>query len=161
MADAIVIKGVAARRLKEEAEKLDLSLDEYLLDLLTQNLDPRNRAKEYAEASEELLAEAGKELKKGNTRQAAEKIWGAAALAVKAYALWKDSRRLTSHKELWEYKRKLEKELGEWVYDAWMAANGMHTCFYEDWCTKEDVEEALIRVRKLVEEIKQRVLQTS
>ncbi|RLE84571.1 MAG: hypothetical protein DRJ39_02900, partial [Thermoprotei archaeon] len=81
MADVIVIKGVAARRLKEEAERLDLSLDEYLLNLLTQNLDPRDRAKEYVEASEELLTEARKELEKGNVRQATEKVWGSAALA--------------------------------------------------------------------------------
>ncbi|RLE94591.1 MAG: hypothetical protein DRJ55_02725 [Thermoprotei archaeon] len=161
MADTIVIKGVSARRLKEEAERLNLRLDEYLLNLLTQNLDPRDRAKEYVEASEELLTEARKKLEKGNVRQATEKVWGSAALAVKAYASWKDGKRLTSHKELWEYKRKLEEELGEWVYDAWMAANGMHTCFYEDWCTEKDVEEALTRVKKLVEEIKQRVLQTS
>ena len=113
MADAIIIKGVAARKLKEEAKKLDLGLDEYLLDLLTQNLDPRDRSKKYVEASEELLAEARKELEKGNVRQAAEKVWGSAALAVKAYASWKDSKRLTSHKELWEYRRKLEEELGE------------------------------------------------
>jgi len=161
MADTIVIKGVSARRLKEEAERLNLRLDEYLLNLLTQNLDPRDRAKEYIEASEELLTEARKKLEKGNVRQATEKVWGSAALAVKAYASWKDGKRLTSHKELWEYKRKLEEELGEWVYDAWMAANGMHKCFYEDWCTEKDVEEALTRVKKLVEEIKQRVLQTS
>ena len=161
MADAIIIKGVAARRLKEEAERLNLRLDEYLLNLLTQNLDPRDRAKEYVEASEELLTEARKKLEKGNVRQATEKVWGSAALAVKAYASWKDGKRLTSHKELWKYKRKLEEELGDWVYDAWMAANGMHTCFYEDWCTEKDVEEALTRVKKLVEEIKQRVLQTS
>ena len=161
MADTIVIKGVSARRLKEEAERLNLRLDEYLLNLLTQNLDPRDRAKEYIEASEELLAEARKELEKGNVRQATEKVWGSAALAVKAYVSWKDGKRLTSHKELWKYKRKLEEELGDWVYDAWMAANGMHTCFYEDWCTEKDVEEALTRVKKLVEEIKQRVLQTS
>jgi len=161
MADTIVIKGVSARRLKEEAERLNLRLDEYLLNLLTQNLDPRDRAKEYIEASEELLTEARKKLEKGNVRQATEKVWGSAALAVKAYASWKDGKRLTSHKELWKYKRKLEEELGDWVYDAWMAANGMHTCFYEDWCTEKDVEEALTRVKKLVEEIKQRVLQTS
>jgi len=161
MADAIIIKGVAARKLKEEAKKLDLGLDEYLLDLLTQNLDPRDRSKKYVEASEELLAEARKELEKGNIRQAAEKVWGSAALAVKAYASWKDGKQLTSHKELWEYRRKLEEELGEWGYDAWMAVNGMHTCFYEDWCTKEDVKEALTRVKKLVEEIKQKILQTS
>ena len=160
MADVVVIKGAAAKRLKKEAQRLDISPDEYLLDLLTQNLDPADRAKEYLDAAEELLAEARKELGRGDLRQAAEKVWGAAALAVKAYAAWREGRRLNSHSELWEYKRVLEGELGGWVYDAWMAANGMHTCFYEGWCTKEDVEEALARVEKLVKEIRENLRQS-
>jgi len=45
------------------------------------------------------------------------------------------------------------KIFGDWVYDSWMATNGMHTCFYEGWCTTEHVEEALKRVKRLVEEI--------
>jgi len=28
----------------------------------------------------------------------------------------------------------------------------MHICFYEGWCTAEDVEEALKRIEKLVKE---------
>ncbi|RLF01244.1 MAG: hypothetical protein DRJ64_10895 [Thermoprotei archaeon] len=157
MADAIVVKGVTARRLREEAGKLGLSLDEYLLELLTQNLDPRDRAKEYVNALYDLLAEAREELEKGNIRQAAEKTWGAAALAVKAYALWKDGKHLVSHKELWEYKSIIANELGSWVLDAWAHANSMHACFYEGWCTREDVEAALTRVGKLVEEVKQKI----
>lgn len=35
-------------------------------------------------------------------------------MAVKAYAEWREARRLASHRELWEYKRKMEKELGRW-----------------------------------------------
>ncbi len=151
MADVVVIKGAAAKRLKKEAQRLDISPDEYLLDLLTQNLDPADRAKEYLEAAEELLVEARKELGRGDLRQAAEKVWGAAALAVKAYAAWREGRRLSSHSELWEYKRVLEGELGGWVSDAWAQATAMHVCFYEGWCTSEDVEEALARVERLVQ----------
>jgi len=44
------------------------------------------------------------------------------------------------------------------VYDAWMAANGMHTCFYEGWCSREDVEKAIERVKKLVEIVKTKVM---
>ncbi|BES81522.1 hypothetical protein PABY_10890 [Pyrodictium abyssi] len=90
-------------------------------------------------------------------RQAAGKAWGAAALAVKAYAWWRGGKRLTSHRELWMYKRVLEKELGEWVSDAWAAGNEMHTCFYEGWCAEKDVEKALERIKRLVEEVKARV----
>ncbi len=94
-------------------------------------------------------------MKTGDVRQAAEKVWGAAALAVKAYAEAMEGRRLTSHRELWEYAKKLAENLGDWAYDAWMAAQGMHTCFYESWCTKWHVEEALRRIRRLVEAVKE------
>jgi len=158
MAD--VVGGVAARRLREEAERLGLSLDEFVLELVTRNLDPADRAREYVKASGELLAEARRELERGNVRQAAEKIWGAAALAVKAYALWREGKRLVSHRELWEYKSVVAGELGGWVLDAWAHANSMHMCFYEGWCTRGDVEEALARVGRLVEEAGRRILQS-
>jgi len=79
-------------------------------------------------------------------------VWSAAALAVKAYALWREGKRLSSHSELWGYKRKLEEELGGWVYETWAIAQSMHTCFYEGWCTKEDVGKALEPIEKLVGE---------
>jgi len=53
--------------------------------------------------------------------------------------------------------RKMVKELGLWVREVWMYANGMHTCLYEGWCDKEDVEEALKRVKKLVVEVESKV----
>ncbi len=114
--------------------------------MLSQGLDPKDRAVEYIEAAEELLREAREELGKGNIRQAAQKLWSAAALAVKAYAAWRDGKRLSSYRELWEYKRKLEEELGEWVHDAWMNATSMHVCFYEDWCAERDISMAYRRV---------------
>ncbi len=43
----------------------------------------------------------------------------------------RDGRRIVSHGELWEYRRRIQSELGEWVYDSWMISNAMHTCFYE------------------------------
>lgn len=156
MKEVIVVKGVVAKRLKEEVEKLDISLEEYLLDLMTREMDPRDRAREYIEASEKLLTEAKEELEKNNIRQAAEKVWGAAALTIKAYAFWKNGKRLVSHSELWEYKRKLEREMGSWVGDAWARAVEMHVCFYEKWCNKIDIENSLKAVEKLVREVKQK-----
>ena len=100
-------------RVKREAEKLGVSLEEFLIELLLQNLDPLERAREYALAAKEFLERAEKELEKGDARQAAEKVWGATALAIKAYAAWREGRRLTSHRELWEFRKVLEKELGE------------------------------------------------
>ncbi len=153
MAEALVIRGRLARRVREKAEKYGLSVDEYLVELLSQGLDPRDRALEYIEAAEDLLEEAREELGKGNVRQAAEKLWGAAAIAIKAYAYWREGKRLTSHGELWEYKRRLGDEFGEWVHDSWASATEMHVCFYEGWCTKKDIKNAYKRIEKLVREI--------
>ena len=153
MAETLVLRGRLARRVREEAERLGFSIDEYLVELLSQSLDPKDRALEYIEAAEDLLKEAREELGKGNVRQAAEKLWGGTALAVKAYAYWKEGKRLTRHSELWEYKRRLEEELGEWVSDAWFAGNTMHVCFYEGWCAEKDVENAYKRIEKLVKEV--------
>jgi len=155
--EALVLKGVVARRLREEAAKQGLGAEEYLLDLLTQDMDPKDRAREYLEASRELLSEAREELEKGNVRQAADKVWGAAALAIKAYALWRDGRRLASHGELWEYKSVVAEDLGRWVRVAFQQASSMHTCFYEGWCDKVDVEEALRAVERLVKAVAAKV----
>ena len=153
MAEALVIRGWLARRVREEAEKLGLTVDEYLVEVLTRALNPKDKALEYIEAAEGLIEEAVEELGKGNTRQAAEKLWGAAALAVKAYAYLKEGKRLTSHGELWEWKRRLEGELGEWVSDSWYAASAMHICFYEARCKESDVAAAKKRVERLVREV--------
>ncbi|NPA70626.1 MAG: hypothetical protein GXO26_07435 [Crenarchaeota archaeon] len=149
---------VIPRRLYEiirrEAEKQDLTVEEYILETMLTNSDPYKRALEYIKVAEELLEQAEKEIEKGESLQAAEKLWGATALAVKAYAAWREGRVIRSHRELWEYKNVLKKEIGDWVQDVWMHAHGLHTCFYENWCTDEDVKEALPRVKKLIEHIR-------
>ena len=140
MSLTIVLPRRIAEKLRQEAEKQGASPEELVIEAVLGNLDPPERAREYIEA--------------------AEKLWGAAALAVKAYASWRDGKRLSSHSELWMYKNRLKHELGEWVHDAWMSANGMHTCFYEGWCSEEDVRDSLKRIEKLVQEVKARITRT-
>ncbi len=146
-------------KLEHEARKSGLGVEEYILELILENIDPEERVQEYIEAAKDLLEQSREEIDKGNIRQAAEKIWGATALAIKAYAELVEGKKLTSHRELWEFKNRVEKDFGEWVYDAWMSANGMHTCFYEGWCGKEDAKKALKKVSRLVDEIGRRILQ--
>lgn len=136
--------------LRKKAEQAGISLEEYIVELALEGLDPVDKAIKYIEASQELLNQARKEFEKSNLRQASEKIWGAAALAIKAYALFKYNKRLTSHRELWEYEEKLAKEIGEWIDDAWRHASSMHINFYENWALKEHVERSLVKVEKLV-----------
>jgi len=132
----IVIPRVIAEKVRREAERLGISLEEYLLELISRDLDPKSKAKEFIRTAIDLLEQVREELEKENLRQAAEKIWGACALSIKAYAYWKEGKRLSSHKELWEYKDVVAKEIGEWVKNSWFAASSMHTYFYEGWCTK-------------------------
>jgi len=157
MSDVIVLPRNVIEKIRERAKDSGLTLEEYIIELVLKDFDPIVRAREYVKAAENLLEQATEELKKNNVRQSAEKIWGATALIVKAYALWKEGKRLASHRELWEYVDILVDELGEWVRDSWMYANGMHICFYEGWCTKRQVEVAVERVKKLLKEIENKM----
>lgn len=153
----LALPASVAERLRKKAVEEGVSLEDYVLDRLLSEVDPPGRAFAYAEVALELLKAAEEELEKGDLRQASEKAWGAAALAVKAYAYWREGVRLSSHGELWRYKDKIAGELGDWVHDAWNAANAMHINFYEGWATPESVRQALARVKRLVEEITRRI----
>jgi len=150
---AVMLPRSVVERLKREAGRTGLTIEEHILELLLRDLDPSERAREYADAAKALLGQAYEELARGDVRQAAEKAWGAAALAVKAYAAWRTGKRLASHRELWTYTREMITELGGWVSDAWAQASAMHICFYEGWCTREHVEHALERVKRLVDTV--------
>lgn len=100
--EAIRLPRSIAQRLRLEAEKQGMALEEYLVELATRDMDPPERAREYIEAARGLLEQAREELRRGDVRQAAEKAWGAAALAVKAYAAWREGKR-PGHRELRSY----------------------------------------------------------
>ena len=61
---------------------------------------------------------------------------------------------------MWIYggiKALLPRELGEWVRDAWYAANTMHRNFYENLADHRDVEKALEKVAELVKIITEKL----
>jgi len=157
MMEALLLPRRIAEALRRAAEAEGVCLEDLLLDWLTRGADPPQRAVEYAKAALDLLEAAKAELAAGDLRQASEKAWGAAALAVKAYAYWRDSQRLASHGELWRYAKKMAEELGDWVHDAWAQANAMHINYYEGWAQREQVEKAIERVARLVEEVARRI----
>lgn len=135
--DALVLPSRVVELLRRAAEEGGVSLEDFLMDVATARLDPPERARAYAEAVLELLREAEAEVARGDLRQASEEIWGTAALAVRAFAYWRDGVRLASHGELWRYAEKVAEELGEWVRDAWAHANAMYVNFYEGWASGE------------------------
>jgi hypothetical protein len=89
--------------------------------------------------------------------ETSEKIWRAAALAVKAHAYARERRRLASYAELWQHKSMIAEELGEWVNDAWNKANAMHINFYKGWADERSVERALGLVERFVEAVQRAI----
>lgn len=154
---AIKLPRSVVERLRREAEKLGLTLEEYIVELALQGLDPPEAARGYLEAALNLVEEAREELGRGDLRQASEKIWGACALAIKAHALAVKGLRLESHAELWRYKDEVARELGSWVRIAYKIADSMRKNFYEGLATREDVEDALMEVERLVRAITARL----
>ena len=63
-----------AEKVRQEAKKQGLSIEEYVIEILSQGLDPSSRTASYIEAAETLLEQAREELRRGDVRQAAEKL---------------------------------------------------------------------------------------
>jgi HEPN domain-containing protein len=142
-------------KLKKVAEVQGLSIEGYVLSLIVESIDPNRVAESYWGASEDLLKQAREELVKGDLRQAGEKAWGAAALALKGLAYQRDAVRLVSHGELWQYVSKLEEEFQDKELSRlWRSASSMHVNFYEGWADKRHVEGAIEDVEKLLEKLK-------
>ena len=55
MSNVITLPERVIRRIREEAHKLGMTYEEYLVELITQGLDPHDKAVEYIETALELL----------------------------------------------------------------------------------------------------------
>ena len=107
----------------------------------------------YCAASNELLAQAHEELAQGDTRQASEKGWGAAAQMVKAVA---EQRGLphNGHALLYEVVRALVEETGDaQLGNLFHVASSLHQNFYENWLPAQLVASGLEDVRLLLEKL--------
>jgi len=152
----ISVPGRAYEKLVKLAEKKEaVNVEDLILSMVIDDMDRGEAFNAYWEASQELAKEAEEELSKGDLRQASEKIWGSAALAVKAVATALEGRRLTSHGELWAYVDELSARLGRpGLMRLWQMANSMHVNFYEGWATRRHVEEALRGLKELLSILK-------
>jgi uncharacterized protein (UPF0332 family) len=157
MMESLQIPKRLMQTLRRRAEELGVTPEEFLIELMVDAVDPGERSQAYIDAAREMLEQAKKELGSGDLKQASEKIWGAAALAVKAHAYARERRRLASHSELWQHKSRIVEELGDWVDEAWNAANAMHINFYEGWADARSVERALGWVERFVEAVQRAI----
>ena len=106
---------------------------------------------EYRNHSDILWQEAQTALQEDNGIQASEKLWGAAAQAVKAVAQsrgWPHN----NHRELYNVIARLRQETDQSrPAELFAIANALHQNFYEWWMPLELVREYAIRVRELRE----------
>ena len=107
----------------------------------------------YQTASRHLLAQAGVELAAGDTRQASEKGWGAAAQIVKSVAAqrgWEHR----SHAALFEVISRLVDETGDAdIRRLFRVANALHVNFYENWDKAENVAGDLVDIERFVDKL--------
>jgi hypothetical protein len=157
MPDIVLSEGLYDR-LREEALKRDVPVEELVVDALLKtlniSLDPSERVELHVKLSEKFLQEAGGFLAKGDYVQASEKGWGAVAQVVKALAA-KEGRELRGHRDLWLYVDELAEELkdGE-LRRLWRSANTLHQNFYENWMPPRDVVDAMDDVKRLAEKLR-------
>ena len=107
----------------------------------------------YQTASRHLLAQAHEELAAGDTRQASEKGWGAAAQIVKSVAEqrgWEHR----NHAALYRVVRRLADETGdEDIRRLFDIAGNLHVNFYENWNNAENVAGGIADVARLLDKL--------
>lgn len=126
---------------------------EFVLKGLNEELDPEDMVEHYRALSEKYLKEGEELLKEGDLAQSSEKLWRAAASAVKMAAA-KRGLRLEKHGSLWDFVDKLASERkDEDLLKFFHSANSLHRNFYEAQMTRRAVEVAGRDVRKLIEKL--------
>ena len=108
-------------------------------------------AETHLEVSREFIIHAKEQLALGNSLQASEKGWGAAAHAVKATAErrgWQHK----SHRDLYRAINRIAAEMDrEDILDLFSIANALHQNFYEGWMEDENIDRGLVRVTSLLD----------
>ena len=105
----------------------------------------------HLEVSHKLILHAEEQLELGDSIQASEKGWGAAARAVKAVAE-RQGWRHGSHRDLFAAVDRITATTGQSeVRDLFSAANSLHQNFYEGWLSDEYIYSNLDSVKKLLD----------
>ena len=108
-------------------------------------------AETHEEVSRRFLLHAEEQLALGDSLQASEKGWGAAAHAVKSVAERRGWRH-TSHRDLYRTINRIAAETDRTdILDLFSIANSLHQNFYEGWMEDENIERGLAVVMRLVD----------
>ena len=105
----------------------------------------------HLQVSRNFLTHAKEQLDLGDSLQASEKGWGAAAHVVKAVAERRGWRH-RSHSHLFNAVRRIATDTGQTeIIDLFNAANALHQNFYEGWLDDEYIAINLDRVERLLD----------
>jgi hypothetical protein len=138
--------------LKKAAAGRDV--EEFILGLLTERLDPPQRVEAYLALHEKYLREAEELYARGDLAQAGEKYWGAVAALLNAIAE-KRGWEHYSHRDYNVVVGRLYKESGDKeLLTAFGMAERLHANFHHNFMDKEIFEAHREEVLKLVEKLK-------
>ena len=145
------------KKLRKRAEEMGYLPDELAVELLrerlNEELDPEDLVEHYRALSEKYLAEAKEFLSKEDLVQTSEKLWGAAALAVKMVAA-KRGLKFEAHRSLWDFVSRLSRESrDEEIITFFHVANSLHRNFYENQMNKASLEVAIRNIERLIEKL--------
>ena len=154
----IMLSEKLSKKLEAEADKMGVSVEELITDILSRTLnvplDPGDRVEFHLRLCEKYLHESEELLARGNYVQASERAWRAAMQIVKALAA-REGRGLRSHGELHREVARIAAETGdEEVRMLWQSAGMLHQNFYENWLPREMVEGNIKDVKRFVEKLR-------
>jgi len=157
----LIIPKRIQERLRVECEKTGVGIEEIALEALykglNEKMDPSDKVEVYMKLSEKYLRDAEDLLAKEDYIQASEKLWGSAALMVKAVASSRGVAVL-SHGELFSFVRRLGEEENEpELRRLFSVACTLHQNFYENWLHKDVIKEYSEDIKQLISILKKLV----
>jgi hypothetical protein len=157
----LIIPKRIQERLRVECEKTGVGIEEIALEALykglNEKMDPSDKVEVYMKLSEKYLRDAEDLLAKEDYIQASEKLWGSAALMVKAVASSRGVAVL-SHGELFSFVRRLGEEENEpELRRLFSVASTLHQNLYENWLHKDVIKEYSEDIKQLISILKKLV----
>lgn len=160
--------GMSIIEVSEEVYKLLLmlarergkSVEEIIVDMLVEKLDPKARIEVYMKLHEKYLREGEELRRKGDLVQAGEKLWGATTSLLNAIAEERGWPHY-SHRDYAEIIERLLEETGdETLPRLFASAERLHANFYHNFLSEKGfnvhAEDAKTLVKKLIEIIQRR-----
>lgn len=141
--------------INELAEAVGWSKDDIIDELINMDILPSERAVKYRKLFEEYYAKAQEFKRKGDTKQAAEKLWGAVTALIKLYAANKGV--FVAHWSIGKLDNfitnNVEEKYKKAFRDLLDKAKAFHEHFYEGYMDEKTFEERWKEIMKYIKEV--------